>query len=340
MRREVRGDIRRRVAVTAGAFGALLIVVGLVAPLVGSTHISLARAFDWSLPFADNVDAQIFFIARLPRVVAAALVGGGLATAGVVFQALLRNPLASPDTLGVSIGASVGAMAAITFRPDLSIGGIPAVPLASFAGSLAALAIVYGIAAARARGMSSTVLLLGGVALTSFLGAMILLIQYLADFAQTSRAVRWLMGSLDVSGYAPIAAAAVPLALSAVGYATLPRVLDLISLGQEAAEARGVDVVRAERVALVSASLSTGAAVSLAGPIGFIGIVVPHLVRLMVGADHRLVLPSSGLFGAAFLVVCDLIARTVFAPVELPVGIITAMIGGPFFLWLLFRRMR
>jgi len=122
------------------------------------------------------------------------------------------------------------------------------------------------------------------------------------------------------------------------GFVTLPRALDLISVGSESAAARGVDVARSERVALVSASLATGAAVSLAGPVSFVGIVVPHLVRLIVGADHRLVLPASALFGAAFLIACDLLARTVLAPVELPVGIVTAMIGGPFFLWLLFRR--
>jgi iron complex transport system permease protein len=335
-----RSDIRRRLLMTISAFGALLAAVCLLAPLVGSTHISLARAFSRSVPFADNVDAQIFFIARLPRVIGAALVGAGLAAAGVVFQALLRNPLAAPETLGVSIGASVGAVVAITLLPAFSIGGISAVPVASFTGSLGALAIVYGLSAARRRGMSSTVLLLGGVVLTSFLGAILTLIQYLSDFTQTFRTVRWLMGSLDVGSYPPIVAALVPLAIAGVGYAMLPRALDLMSLGPDAAAARGVDVVRAERVALVSASLSTGAAVSLAGPIGFIGIVVPHLVRLMVGADHRLVLPASALFGAAFLIGCDLIARTAFAPLELPVGIVTAMIGGPFFLWLLFRRTR
>jgi ABC-type Fe3+-siderophore transport system permease subunit len=145
------------------------------------------------------------------------------------------------------------------------------------------------------------------------------------------------MGSLDVGSYAPIAASLVPFGLACVGFATLPRVLDLVSLGEEAAEARGVNVVRTERIALVSASLSTGAAVSLGGPILFVGIVVPHIVRLIVGADHRLVLPASALFGASFLVVCDLVARTIAAPVEVPVGIITAIIGGPFFLWLLFR---
>ena len=188
--------------------------------------------------------------------------------------------------------------------------------------------------------MSATVLLLAGVTLTSFLGAIVLFIQYLADFADAFRTVRWLMGSLDVGSYGPIAAAAAPLAIAAVGYATLPRALDLLSMGADAASSRGVDVVRAERVALVSASLSTGAAVSLAGPIAFVGIIVPHMVRLVVGADHRLVLPAAALFGAAFLIVCDLIARTALAPIELPVGIVTAMLGGPFFLWLLFRRMR
>ena len=325
---------------TFGGFGALLVLMGLLAPLAGTTHISLARAFDRSRAFADNVDAQIFFIARLPRVAAAALVGAGLAAAGVVFQALLRNPLAAPETLGVSIGASVGAMVAITFLPPFSIGGLSAVPLASFAGSLGALAIVYALSAARSRGLSSTVLLLGGVVLTTFLGAVVNFIQYVSDFSQMFRTVRWLMGSLDVGGYAPIAAALVPLALATVGYTTLPRALDLMSLGAEAAAARGVDVARTERIALVSASLSTGAAVSLSGPIGFVGIVVPHLVRLMVGADHRLVLPASALFGGAFLIGCDLVARTALAPIELPVGIVTAFIGGPFFLWLLFRRLR
>ena len=146
------------------------------------------------------------------------------------------------------------------------------------------------------------------------------------------------MGSLDVGGYAPIIAALVPLTVAFVGFATLPRVLDLISMGMESAEARGVDVVRVERIALVSASMSTGAAVSLGGPVLFVGIIVPHIVRMIVGPDHRLVLPASALFGAAFLVICDLIARTILAPVELPVGIITAILGGPFFLWLLFRR--
>jgi len=324
--------------VTVAAFGSLALAACLLAPLAGSTPIRLAVVFDRSIPFADNVDAQIFFVARLPRVLAAALVGSSLALAGVVFQALLRNPLASPDTLGVSAGAALGAVLAITFGADFSVFGVSAIPLATLAGSLGALAIVYGLAAARRRGASTMVLLLAGVTLTTLLGAITTFVRYLADFTETLQTVRWLMGSLDVGSYGPIVAALVPLILAGAGFATLPRVLDLLSIGSESAAARGVNVARAEKVALASASLATGAAVTLAGPLAFVGIIVPHLVRLLVGADHRLVLPAAALFGSAFLIACDLVARTAFAPAELPVGVVTAVIGGPVFLWLLFRR--
>lgn len=331
-------DIRRRVLLTVAGFGTVAVAVCLLAPLAGTTPISLRRALDASIPFADNLDAQVFFIARLPRVLAAALVGAGLALAGVVFQALLRNPLASPDTLGVSAGASLGAMIAITWRVDAVVLGVSAVSLASFAGSLGALIIVYGLSAARRRGTTTTVLLLAGVTLTALLSAIVRLVQFMADASETFQTTRWLMGSLDVGSYAPIAAALGPTLLAVAGVAALPRTLDLLSLGAESAAARGVNVLAAERLALVSASLATGAAVSLAGPVAFVGIVVPHLVRLIVGADHRLVVPASALGGAAFLVACDLLARTVLSPVELPVGVVTAIIGGPFFLWLLFRK--
>lgn len=331
-------SIRTRLATTLLASGGLLLAALVTAPLVGTTSISVARVFDAAVPFGDNVDAQIFFVARLPRVLVAALVGGALASAGVVFQALFRNPLASPDTLGVSSGAALGAMAAISLGLDVSIGGLTAVPLASLAGSTGALAIVYALATARRRGMSTTVLLLAGVTMTAFFSALIMFMQYMADFTDTFRMVRWLMGTLDVGSYTPIVAV-LPLMLVAFGLlSTLPRPLDLLSLGVDAASARGVDVPRVERVALVSASLATGAAVSLGGPVGFVGIVVPHMVRLIVGSDHRLVLPASALLGATFLIGCDLAARTLFSPIEVPVGIVTALIGGPFFLWLLIRR--
>jgi iron complex transport system permease protein len=330
--------LARRLWTTLPLFAATTIAAVILAPLLGSTSISLGRVFDASVPWADNVDAQIFFVARLPRVLAAALVGSALATSGVVLQALLRNPLATPFTLGVSAGAALGAMLAIAFGLDLGTLGVSSVPIASFLGSMTATAIVYWLASRQRRGLSTNVLLLAGVTLNSFFSALILFVQYLADFTQSFRTVRWLMGDLDVGSYGPLLAALPLLVLAFAAFAVLPRTLNLLTLGSDVAAARGVDVLRAERLAFVSASLATGAAVSLAGPIGFIGIVVPHLVRLLVGADHRLVLPASALFGAAFLIACDLVSRTALSPLELPVGIITAMIGGPFFLWLLVSR--
>ena len=247
-----------------------------------------------------------------------------------MLQALLRNPLATPFTLGVSAGAALGAMLAIAFGLDLGALGVSSVPIASFLGSLAATAIVYWLASSQRRGLSTNVLLLAGVTLNSFFSALILFVQYLADFTQSFRTVRWLMGDLDVGSYGPILAA-LPLLVAGLrgvrGAAAHAQPADARHRRGRGAAASTWS--RAQRLAFVSASLATGAAVSLAGPIGFIGIVVPHLVRLLVGADHRLVLPASALFGAAFLIGCDLVARTALAPLELPVGIITAMIGGP-----------
>ena len=316
-------------------WGLAMITAVIFAPFIGSTPLHLSQVFSRSLPFDENVDAQIFFVARLPRAVAAALVGGTLAAAGVVFQGLLRNPLATPYTLGVSAGASLGAMIAITYAATLPVGGVAT---ASLAGAMLAVLVVYALARARQQGLSTTVLLLAGVTLNSFFSALILFVQYIGDFAQTYRALRWLMGDLDVASYQPIIAALPLVILAFVAFAWLAHPLNLISLGDDAAATRGIAVVRAQRVAFFSASLATGAAVSVGGPIGFIGIIVPHLVRLMVGADHRLVLPASTFCGAAFLVACDVLARTVMAPLELPVGIITALIGGPFFLWMLLRK--
>jgi iron complex transport system permease protein len=335
-----RGDrgVGRRLAVTLLLFGGLALAAIVGAPLIGSTPIELSRVFDRSVPFAENTDAQIFFVARLPRTLAGALVGAMLASAGVVFQGLLRNPLATPFTLGVSAGAALGAMLAITFGWSLAWLGIPAAPLASFAGSLMAVGIVYSLASARHRGLSTNVLLLAGVTMNAFFSALILFVQYFADFSETFRILRWLMGDLDISSYGPILTA-LPLVFVAFAvFAWLARPLNLLNLGPDAAESRGLNVQGAQRAAFLSASLATGAAVSVGGPVGFVGIIVPHLVRLLVGPDHRIVLPASALFGAAFLIGCDALARTVMSPRELPVGVITALIGGPFFLWLLVRR--
>jgi iron complex transport system permease protein len=330
--------LRQRIVRTLLGFGALAVASIITAPLVGPTSISLRRVFDWSIPYADNTDAQIFFVARLPRTLSGAMVGALFAAAGVVFQGLLRNPLATPFTLGVSTGAALGAILALTFGWSIAVFGISAVPLAAFVGSLAAVGVVYALAQARHRGLSTTVLLLAGVTMNAFFSAMILFVQYFASFADIGRTLRWLMGNLDVSSYEPLVVSLPGFVIAFAVFAWLARPLNLLSLGPDSAESRGLDVARAQRAAFLSASLATGAAVSIGGPIGFVGIIIPHLVRLLVGPDHRLVLPAAALFGAAFLVGCDLIARTILAPIELPVGIITALIGGPFFLWLLIRR--
>jgi iron complex transport system permease protein len=329
--------LRRRLIASQIICAGLALAACLVSPLVGTTSISLVRAVDPSIPFSENVDAQIFFVARLPRTLAAAMVGSALAASGVVFQALLRNPLATPFTLGVSAGAALGAMLAITFGIGAGIAGVSGVPLASFAGALGAVTIVYFLATFRQQGLSTSVLLLAGVTLNSFFSAAILFVQHLADYTQTFRTVRWLMGDLDVGGYGPILTALPLLVLAFAAFAWLPRPLNLLAVGTETAVARGLDILRTQRIAFVSASLATAAAVSLGGPIGFVGIIIPHLIRLIAGADHRIVLPSAIFLGAAFLMVCDVVARTITAPMELPVGIITAVLGGPFFLWLLVR---
>jgi iron complex transport system permease protein len=182
------------------------------------------------------------------------------------------------------------------------------------------------------------VLLLAGVTLNAFFSAIILFVQYISNFADLFRAMRWLMGSLDVSSYTPLLGA-LPFVAAAGGiFFWLARPLNLLATGVDAAETRGLDVQRTQRLAFFSASIITGAAVSVGGPIGFVGIIVPHLVRLMAGADHRIVLPMSACLGGAFLVACDVMARTIIAPVELPVGVVTATIGGPFFLWMLIRK--
>ena len=214
VRLEAYRPVRTRLVWSTAGFGAVAILTCLLAPLVGTTHIDIARALDRSIPFADNVDAQILFVARLPRVAAGALVGAALAAAGVVFQALLRNPLATPFTLGVSAGASLGAMVVIIFGGAMSVGILSPVPAASLAGAIAASAVVYMLATSPGRAMSTTVLLLAGVTLNAFLSALILFVQYLGDFTETYRTVRWLMGDLDVGGFGPVWSA-LPLILAA-----------------------------------------------------------------------------------------------------------------------------
>ncbi len=319
---------RRRfwIAVLSSASAALVVLC--LAPLIGSTSINYSRALAGLSP-----DSEILFYTRLPRVLLALLAGGALAVAGVLFQAMLRDALATPYTLGVSSGASLGAVAAICLGWR-EVGHLPAIWLASFAGAAVVLFLVMGVAT-EGRRMSSFTLLLAGVSINTICLAAILFLQYIATFGQTFAIVRWLMGGIDAVDYSTLAwfAAAV---LPAVGLIFLrARDWNLMAVGEDWAAARGVSVSRLMLSGYVLGSFLAGSVTALAGPIGFVGLIVPHALRLKLGADHRLLLPCSFFTGAAFLAVCDTLARTVLAPTEIPVGVVTALLGGPFFIWLL-----
>jgi iron complex transport system permease protein len=304
-----------------------------ILPWIGSARIEAARALAGASP-----DAEIFFQARLPRVLLAALAGGALAVAGVLFQALLRDSLADPYTLGISSGASLGAVLAICFGWRAA-GMIPAVWLAALAGAGITLLLVMALASFGRR-VSSFSLLMSGITINSIAIAVILLLQNVATFAQSFAIIRWLMGGIESVEYTTLvwlSAVVLPLVIYLAAGA---RNWNLMAAGEEWATARGVDTSKLMWGGFVAGSLLTGSITAVTGPIGFLGLIVPHALRLWLGADHRLLMPASFFTGAAFLAACDTVARTAMAPADIPVGVITAMLGGPFFLWLLRSRQK
>ncbi len=329
---------RRRYFSSLSGFILLFLVVLAVSPMIGATRISLVKALSDQIPFSQNVDANILFVARLPRILLAAVTGAALAVAGSVFQAILRNDLAAPITLGVSSGAAFGAVLAISLGLSFSAPGFSTIPLASFLGAVGAVTLVFSLVRTRHGELPTSVILLAGVTANFFFAALVMLIHYLSDITQSFRIVRWLMGGLDITDYGTVLSIC-PLVVVGIGILiVLARDLNLLSTGAHSALSRGVDVPKIQKTGLICASLITGAVVAQSGPIGFVGLVVPHIVRLMIGPDQRLLIPASTLFGASFLIICDTLARTVIAPTEIPVGVITAMIGAPFFVWLLRRQ--
>lgn len=307
----------------------------LICPAIGPVKIDLVKALaNWHTLDA-SMDATIFFVTRMPRTLLAALAGAGLAMAGAAFQALLRNPLADPFTLGVSSGGALGAVLAIKLGLVVTILGMSTVPIFAFVGAVGAVAIVYVLA--RTRGaLPTSVLLLAGVTMSFFFSAIILAVHYFADFTESHRMIRWMMGGLDVIGYRALLSILPVWIFGSAVLLVKSRDLNLMTFGDYLAESRGVDVGRAQRWCYLAASLITGCVVSLAGPIGFVGLIVPHTVRLLIGPDYRLLMPASLFAGAGFLILCDTAARTILAPSEIPVGVLTAAIGGPFFLALLY----
>lgn len=311
----------------------LIICMG-IGPLWGSEKVDFARALDRSIPLNENTDAIILFTVRVPRVLLAVCVGASLAIAGAGLQGLLRNPLASPYTLGVASGGTLGAAIAITGGIGRTWFKVPGTVFSSFVFSLFTIGLVWVLAYRRGR-LPTGLLLLAGVAVNFFFGGMVMLIQYMGGHEESTQLVRWMMGSLDTVGYESFWGVFPALLFGSVVMIRYSRAFNLLALGDDSARASGVDVRRLELVGFVVSGLLAGAAVSQVGPIGFVGLIVPHTVRLLVGPDYRLVVPGSLLVGGGFMVLCDLVSRTVMAPMELPPGIITSLIGVPFFLSLL-----
>lgn len=328
----------RAARLTRGRMLAVLIVlsVGLAATLlgaaaVGSVRIDWTRALDLSLP--DNPDFTILFRTRIPRVLLAAAIGGGLAAAGAALQALLRNSLASPDVIGVSGGASVGAIVVLALGEH----GRMALSGAAFLGSLAAIGIIVRLSTVHGR-LHPYSLLLVGVIVNTIAAAVVMLVSSMVESAQAQSVLFWLSGNLAPKDYTlVIAIFGIMLAATAVLWGQA-RSLNLLALGEEAAVQLGTDVSLARWRTFLASALLVGAAVSVSGVIGFVGLIVPHCLRLALGPDHRLLIPASFLGGAMFLVWADLIARVLLAPTEIPVGVVTALCGGPFFIFLLRRQ--
>ncbi len=323
---------RAALAVTLIALLVLSIVLGV---RFGSVRLTTAETLAALTGGGSSVSRTIVLDLRLPRTLLGVLVGGGLALAGATFQALLRNPLAEPYILGISGGASVGAVLVLAL--GLATAGSWVLPLAAFAGALLAIALVFRVASASGRGMDVRVLLLAGVVAAAFFSACIAFILSISEARTVQSAVLWIMGSLAGADWRSVTLAAAYTLPAALVLLALARPLNLMAIGEETAGYLGADVRRVKVMAFVVASLITAAGVAVAGVIGFVGLVVPHAVRLLTGTDHRALLPLSFLAGAVFLSLADLAARLVLAPAETPVGVVTAFVGVPIFLVLLRR---
>jgi iron complex transport system permease protein len=318
--------------------GGALIVAALISMGTGPARITSSMLIDALLGRGDATTRAIVLELRLPRTLLATVVGGGLAISGAAFQALLRNPLAEPYVLGVSGGAAVGAVIAIvTGTAAVASWGLP---LAAFAGATAAISLVFWIAVRVGRGLDTRVLLLAGVVMGAFFNAIILLLLTYTDIESFRSAVFWMMGSLATANW-PVTIIVAIYILPMVGLlVALARAFNLLALGDDTATYLGIRVETVKLAAYALASLIVAASVAICGVIGFIGLIVPHALRLIWGGDHRFLLPGCFLAGGTFLLLADTVSRTVVSPAELPVGVITAIVGVPLFVAILTRSMR
>lgn len=343
------GAGRRFTSIAIPLLLVILAATAIVALTVGAAGIPLSR-LPAALGLAGNTaadamtarDQLVLWSIRIPRIAATAMVGGLLAAAGAIMQGLFRNPLADPALVGVSSGGALAAASAIVFTDSrfgetLRFLQTELLPLAAFAGSLVTTAILYGISS-RAGRTSIAIFLLAGVAITAITNAGIGLLVFIADDRQLRDITFWLLGSMSGATWTKAAVLAPILIIGLGACAYIARGLDLLVLGEADAFHGGVDVERLKRISIVMVSAMTGVAVSISGVIGFVGIVVPHVLRLVIGPAHRLLLPASVLLGAILMVGADTLARTIVAPAEMPIGILTAAVGAPVFLGILLRQ--
>lgn len=323
--------IHNRRWLLVGIAGFVLISI-VMAAFSGLHDISISDL--WNAD--DPVKLDIFWMIRLPRVVFAFLAGAGLALSGAVFQTLLRNDLATPFTLGVASGGSFGAVLAIKSGLLIQFFGFSSVSLFSVLGSLLSIMLIYFIAK-RGDVFSPFSLILSGVTIGMFFAAFNLFIHYMADFTETYKMIRWIMGSLEIVGWQKTGLIAVTLILASSYFILQAGAFNIYLTGRAMALSKGVAVDRLQKSSFIIASVLVGVIVSLTGPIGFVGLIIPHMARLLIGPGHQKLFPFVILLGGAFLVWCDTLARIVIAPTELPVGIITALLGGPFFIYILIR---
>jgi iron complex transport system permease protein len=323
-----------RFVATVGTCAAVAAVVFVVCPMISIVSGPGGR----TLELVDT-GSTIYLDIRLPRACAAMLIGGALAAAGTTFQALLRNPLAEPFTLGVSAGSSLAAVLAIRFGADATAGSF-GVSAAALGGAVIVIYLVWQLGRVGSN-LPPATLLLAGITLTMFCSAASMMVQYTADFVEIGHMLRWMMGGLtDIHGYDEVIRAALWIGAGLVVLLAMARTLDALAAGFEAAASVGVSTGVVQTVLFGVASLLVGGAIALAGPIGFVGLMVPHALRSIIGPDHRVLLPATILIGGAFLVLCDTIARVMLPSQQVPVGIVTALIGGPFFIGLLLAEKR
>ncbi|MFC1489723.1 FecCD family ABC transporter permease [Candidatus Latescibacterota bacterium] len=312
----------------------IALLVLIFAPMIGIQTITPRDIFTSFAENPDDMASYIFWKIRIPRVLTSFAAGIALSLCGMVFQAMFRNPLATPFTLGVSSGAAFGAALYMIMGLPAAIFGISGISIFSFLGAMLSISIVYGVTMLK-RGFSTSTMLLAGVAISFFFSSLILFFQYMSDFTQSFQIIRWLMGGFEIAGYSALLNMVPFILIGTVIVLWHLNELNLIATGDDIAASRGVNVRATKTLLFFATSLMVSGVVSICGPIGFVGMMAPHICRLLIGTNHKYLAPATMIFGGMFLALCDALSRTIIAPAEIPVGVITALLGGPFFLWLL-----